>query len=198
MYFLIILIFLNITKNLEICAVQIETTDNRMIVIRVYKSRSGDFNHFLKLLDMAVFSLNKPSKEILICGDFNVDYLSRCKPKQKLSLLLFAYNMMHTVDFPTKFQNGHSSAIDNIFVDKSRMQSYVIFPLSNALSDHEAQCEILNNFFPETKVKNGKLKNKCKVILIVSETKLFSGITIARILGKSLFTKDANSSFNNF
>jgi len=47
--------------------------------------------------------------------------------------------MMHTVDFPTKFQNGHSSAIENIFVDKSRMQSYVIFPLSNALSEHEAQ-----------------------------------------------------------
>jgi hypothetical protein len=51
--------------------------------------------------------------------------------------------MMDTVDFPTRFQNGHSSAIDIIFVDKSRMQAYVIFPLSNALSDHEAQRIIL-------------------------------------------------------
>ena len=47
-------------------------------------------------------------------------------------------------DFPTRFQNGHSSRIDNIFVDKSIMQSYEIFPLSNALSDHEAKCIILN------------------------------------------------------
>jgi len=50
--------------------------------------------------------------------------------------------MMQTVDFPTRFQNSHSSATDNIFVDKSRMQSYVMFPLSSALSDHEDQCII--------------------------------------------------------
>ena len=41
--------------------------------------------------------------------------------KQKLSLLLGAYNMMHTGDFQTRFRNGYSSAIENIFADKSRM-----------------------------------------------------------------------------
>jgi len=50
------------------------------------------------------------------------------------------------------------------------MQLYETFPLSNTLSDHEAQCITLNRFLPETKVKNGKHKNKCKVTLIVSET----------------------------
>jgi len=34
-----------------------------MIVICVYRSPSGDFNHFLRLLDMALLSLNKPSTE---------------------------------------------------------------------------------------------------------------------------------------
>ena len=92
------------------------------------------------------------------------------------------------MDSPTSFQNGHSSAIDTIFVDKSRMQSYVIFPLSNTLSDHEARCIILNKCFLETKVKNGKYKNKFKVRLITSETlKLFSGTTITRILGKCFY-----------
>jgi hypothetical protein len=119
---------------------------------------------------MVLLSLNNPSMEILICGDFNVDYLSKCTRKQKLSLLLGAYNMIHTVDFPTRIQNGHSSAIDNTFVDKSRMQSYKIFPLSNALSDHEVQCIVLNKFFPETELKKGKHKNTHKVRLIVSET----------------------------
>jgi len=37
--------------------------------------------------------------------------------------------MMQSVDFPTKFQNGHFSAIDIVFVDKSIMHSQVIFPL---------------------------------------------------------------------
>ena len=132
---------------MEICAVQIETTDKRIIVICVYRSPSGDFNHFLRLLDMALLSLNEPSTELLICGDFNVDYLSRSNHKQKLSLWSGAYNMTCTVDFPTRFQNGHYSAIDNIFVEKSGMRSYVIFPLSNALYDLEVQCIILNKFF---------------------------------------------------
>jgi hypothetical protein len=52
------------------------------------------------------------------------------------------------------------------------MQSYVIFPFSNALSDRDVQFILLKNFFPETKVQNGKHKNKCKDTrrLIVSET----------------------------
>ena len=49
---------------LEICAVQIETTDKRMIVMCVYRSPSGNFKHFLRLLDMALLSLNKLTVEI--------------------------------------------------------------------------------------------------------------------------------------
>ena len=37
-------------KILEMCIIQIETTDKRIIVICVYRSPSGDFNHFLSLL----------------------------------------------------------------------------------------------------------------------------------------------------
>jgi hypothetical protein len=50
-------------KILEIYAVQIETTDKRMIGICVYRSPLGDFNHFLRMLDMALLSLHKPSTE---------------------------------------------------------------------------------------------------------------------------------------
>ena len=31
------------------------------------------------------------------------------------SELLGSFNMLHTVNFPTRLQNNHSSAIDNIF-----------------------------------------------------------------------------------
>ena len=148
-------------KILEICAVQTETTDKQIIVICVYRSPSGDFNHFFKTARYDPSVSEQATLEILICGDINVDYLLSCNHKQKLSLS--AYNMMHTVGFPTRFQNGRSSATENTFVDKSRMQSYVIFPLSNALSDDEAQCIVLNKFFLETNVKDGKYKKKCKV-----------------------------------
>jgi hypothetical protein len=149
-------------KILEICAVHIVTTDKWMIVICVYRSPSSNFNHFLRSSDTALLSLNNQSMEILVCVDFNVAYLSNCNHKQKLSSLLGAYNMMHTVDFPTRFQNGHSSAIDSSFVDKARVQSYKIFPLSNALSNHVAQYIILNKFFlkPNLRMLNLKINVK--------------------------------------
>jgi hypothetical protein len=85
--------------------------------------------------------------QFLICGDINVGYLINCDHKQQLSSLLGTYNMFYTVNFPTRFQNNHNLALDNIFIDKSRLHTYVVLPWSNALYDHDAQCLILNNFF---------------------------------------------------
>jgi len=67
------------------------------------------------------------------------------------------------VDFPTITQNVHSSAIGNIFINKYRMHSYKIFPLSNTLFDDEAQCIIKNNFFslkPKLRMVNIKINVK--------------------------------------
>jgi len=77
---------------------------------------------------------------------------------------------MHTVDFPTRTQNVHYSAIDNIFINKYKLQSYKIFPLSNTLFDDESQYIVQNIFFflkPKLRMPNIK---KCKVRLILSET----------------------------
>ena len=61
--------------------------------------------------------------ELLICGDINVDYLTNCYQKQQLSLLLGTYSMFHMVNFPTRFQNNHALATDNIFLDLSRLRA---------------------------------------------------------------------------
>ena len=75
----------------------------------------------------------------------------------------------------------------------------MIFPLSNALSDHEAQCIILNKFFLETRVKNGKYKNKFKVRLTMSETVSYFQEQLSQESWENVFsTNDVNSTFNNF
>jgi hypothetical protein len=43
------------------------------------------------------------------------------------------------VDFPTRPQNNSATAIDNIFIDVSLQGNYVVYPLCNGLSDHNAQ-----------------------------------------------------------
>ena len=79
------------------------------------------------------------------------------------------------------------------------MQSYEVFPLSDALSDHEAECIILNKLFPETKVKNGKHENKCKFRLILSQTVSYFQEQLWQEYWENVFsTKDVGSSFNKF
>jgi hypothetical protein len=79
--------------------------------------------------------------EFLIRGDFDVDYLSNSDWKRQLSLVLSTYNMLHVVNFPTRFQNNQSTAIENIFVDNSILHFCTVLPLANCLY-HEDKCLI--------------------------------------------------------
>ena len=49
------------------------------------------------------------------------------------------YNLTSTVNFPTRIQKNSATAIDNIFIDTSKMGNYTISPIINGLSDHDAQ-----------------------------------------------------------
>ena len=48
-----------------------------------------------------------------------------------------SYILKSTVNFPTRIINGSSIVIDDIFIDLSR--NFTINPLTNGLSDHDAQ-----------------------------------------------------------
>jgi hypothetical protein len=39
----------------------------------------------------------------------------------------------------TRTQSNFMSAIDNLFIDKSKLETYMLSSLSNGLADHEAQ-----------------------------------------------------------
>ena len=83
---------------------------------------------------------------------------------------------------------------------KIRMQSYVIFPFPNALSVR-FNSYYWNVFFPETKVQNGKHKNRCKDTrrLIVSQTVRYFQEQLLQESWENVFsTEVVNSSFNEF
>jgi len=81
-------------KDLEICAVELETEASKLIVLNIYRAPTGYFNQFLKKLDVALKYLYKPKTEFLICGDVNTDYLLDSNQKKHLSSLLTNYNLM--------------------------------------------------------------------------------------------------------
>jgi hypothetical protein len=97
------------------------------------------------------------NSRIVLCGDINVNYLTNNDKKKKLNLLLASHNLLSTVNFPTRIQNGSATAIDNTFIDASLQGNYVIYPI-NGLSDHNAQLIVLTE--AKTNVMNGSDRGK--------------------------------------
>jgi hypothetical protein len=80
--------------------------------------------------------------------------------KKKKMDLLASYNLLSTVNFPTRLQNGFVTAVDNIhvFIDVSLQGNYVIYPLSNGLSDHDAQQIVLSEV--KAFIKNSSVRKR--------------------------------------
>jgi hypothetical protein len=107
--------------------------------------------------------------------------------------------MIHTVNFPTGLQNNHASAIDNVFVDESGLSSCITFPLSSVLSDHDAQCLILDKYSVTVNKTNNKLRNKFKSRIITCETINYFSEQLSNETWEEVYhNTDVNSAFNTF
>jgi exonuclease III len=130
-------------KDIEICAIKLNLYQTNIVIIVIYRSPSGDYGYFLRKLELFLESLYTLNTELIICGDINVDYLHSHNRKQQLDMLLATYNLANIVNFSTRTVNGSSTAIDNFFIDLS--QNYIIKPLINGMSDHDAQLLVMEN-----------------------------------------------------
>jgi hypothetical protein len=97
----------------------------------------------IKTLDLV---LNKLTN-IIFCGDININYLDKGNDRIQLDSLLATYSLYeyNIVNFPTRVGRKSFTAIDGIFIDKYKLNSYSIIPVVNGLYDHGAQLLLLNN-----------------------------------------------------
>jgi hypothetical protein len=131
-------------KDFEVCALKLDIQSLNICIITIYRSPSGNFSCFLQTLNNVLQSLYTPALHIIICGDINVNYLVENEQKQQLQNLLLMYNLTGTVNFPTRIIKASASAIDNFFIDTSRLVDFTVSPFANNLSDHDAQILMLN------------------------------------------------------
>jgi hypothetical protein len=88
-----------------------------------------------------------------------------------LDSLLASYDLYSTVDFPLIINDCSSTAIESIFIDKFKNTNFTVKPLTNGLSDHDAQIPILHNI----KIQNLKAHHCTKRLInefTISEFKL--------------------------
>ena len=65
----------NVDKDTEACAIQLDSTFNKLCILDIYRFPRGDFTNFLERLDLILQKLYKNKYNIIICGDVNVNYL---------------------------------------------------------------------------------------------------------------------------
>jgi exonuclease III len=130
-------------KDIEACAVYLNTTCTRICVLSVYRSPNSNYNLFLEKLELILQKLCKTNVKVVICGDINVNYMENGQKKVKLDDMLSSYKLNSVIDFPTRIGKNTATIIDNIFLDPLQFIDYDIFAMSNGLSDHEAQMLIV-------------------------------------------------------
>jgi hypothetical protein len=87
-----------------------------------------------------------------MCGDVNINYLENCDRGKGLDALLSTYNLISTVNFPTRIVKDSRTAIDNIYIHKTR--NFSINPLINGLSDHDGQMIVVDSIMSPGQVCN--------------------------------------------
>jgi hypothetical protein len=71
---------------------------------------------------------NNSIVDIILCGDFNINYLSDSQNQEALNSLLNSYSLCSIIDFPTTIHNNSNTMIDNIFINKFKMKIFQYIP----------------------------------------------------------------------
>jgi len=129
----------SIEKDIEICAVKLHILSCTNVIITVYRSPTGNIAYFLNNLEAALNQIYRNTVDIILCGDFNINYLSDNQNKQALNSLLTSYSLYSVIDFPTRIHNNSITMIDNIFINKLKNEKYSVSSLINGLSNHDAR-----------------------------------------------------------
>jgi hypothetical protein len=137
-----------------------------IIIITVYSSPTGNIAYFLNTLEAAVDQVHNNAVDIILCGDFDINYLNDNQNKQALNSLLTSYSLYSIIDFPMRIHNNLHTTTDNIFSNKFKSENYSVYSLINSLSDHNAQvlclCNIIlpddrNEFYSYRKISKNLL-----------------------------------------
>lgn len=129
----------------EICAIEVNAKNNKIIVGCIYRSPSGDTAQFMELLEDTLSYLYNCSSSIILCGDWNINHLLETPTKKRLDIIMNTYNLVQIVNFPTRITHNSTTLIDCIYLDVTQFKKVAAFQHINGLSDHDAQIITLDS-----------------------------------------------------
>ena len=130
---------ISLEKDFELSVSEVVTYG--YIVVCIYRSPDGNYRIFLKNLEYVIQKIQSKRKKVLLCGDWNLNFLADNIKIHELENLLESYDLINTVSSPTRITSSSESLIDVIVSNKkyTKQRAEVI---DLGLLDHLAQ--ILN------------------------------------------------------
>ena len=105
------------TENLEALFVEVTNLEIPQTIGVIYRPPSGNLLEFYNELECLLTEL--PNKNVQICGDFNIDLLS--KNNNEFEHLIFEKNLIPTISLATHEKPGCApSLIDNILINSTQ------------------------------------------------------------------------------
>lgn len=132
-------------KDIKICAVKLHILSLAIVTVTVYRFPTGNVAYFLNNLEAALNQIYNNTVDIILCGDFNINYFNDNQNKQALNSILTSYSLCSIIDFPMRIHNNLHTMIDNTFINKFENDNYSVYPLINGSSDHDTQVLSLSN-----------------------------------------------------
>ena len=106
----------------------------------------------------------------------------------------YSYNLSSIVNFPTRINSSSISIIDNFFIDTTYSNKFDIIPVSNGLSDHDAQLLTIQLDQQHIKGQSTSYKRNINQFTIDDFLDSLSQETWASVFEGN----DVNTNFNNF
>jgi exonuclease III len=91
----------------------------KLRIVCVYRSSDGQFNKFLNKLELVVQKLLIKDKILILCGEWNIDFLHEDGNLKDLTDLLLRYNLVNAVQSPTRITKSTNTLIDIIIINKN-------------------------------------------------------------------------------
>lgn len=127
---------MSIEGEFECCACEVEMGVRKLVVLSIYRPPTGNFHIFLEKLEQCLTKYVNENSEVVIAGDFNVDFLKNTQEMLELVSLINSFNIQHTISEYTRITHTSKSCIDNILTNVDYDSAEV---LQSMISDHTAQ-----------------------------------------------------------
>lgn len=121
----------------EYCLGVLNMGSSKYAIICVYRPPNTNFNVFYDKLHLLLFDIHKKYAFIVICGDFNLNFLSHDPNVKKLLSLFQSFGVRHHVKEFTRITETSSTCIDNIFSSITNVTDCRVHHTN--FSDHSAQ-----------------------------------------------------------